>query len=99
MSNEEIRWQRPALDVLDSDQGMLLVLDVPGVTPEALDVEVEGKQLQVRAPRGDGSGFRRDLQLPDDVDADGIEAKLSDGVLRLTLPRRAEAVRRRIEVV
>ena len=46
------------------------------------------------------SSYRKVLSLPDDVDKDGIEAKVEDGVLHVRMPRTAEAQRqqRRIEV-
>ena len=94
----EIRWLRPAVDVLESEQGLMLLVDLPGVGSEALGLDLEGTELKLEAPRGDGTGYRRDLKLPDDVDHDGIEAKLHDGVLQVVLPRRLETLRRRIEI-
>lgn len=98
VNSPEVRWLRPAVDVLESEQALMLVVDLPGVGTEALGLELEGKELKLEAPRADGTGYRRNLKLPDDVDGDGIEATLSDGVLRLVLPRRVETLRRRIEV-
>ncbi|MGH9519655.1 MAG: Hsp20/alpha crystallin family protein [Terriglobales bacterium] len=101
----------PRTDVLESEAGYQLQLDLPGVKAEDLDIQVEDSTLTVRAQRKlNGKreeyhrverpygAFTRSFTLPEAVKADGIEAKLSDGVLNLTLPRREEAKPRHITV-
>lgn len=86
--------------------------DLPGVAPEALTVEVTGRQLSVGGRRAlvveDGwklqhreradYDFQRNLLLPDDVDTDKIEASLRDGVLEVSLPRLPKTSPRRVAV-
>lgn len=101
----------PRADVLESEQGYQLQLDLPGVKKEDIQIQVEDGTLVVKAERKLHSNleeyhrverpygnFARSFELPDAVDPAGIEAKLSDGVLSLMLPRRAEARPRQIAV-
>lgn len=86
--------------------------DLPGLAPEDLEVHVAGRQLSVSGkrtistPEGfelkhrerAATSFERTLVLPEDVDADAVQASLRDGVLEVSLPRVAQVQSRRIEV-
>jgi len=93
---------RPAADVVDSSDDILLTLDVPGLTAEDLTIELEGDYLCVRGERkrpqlGDGStyafaerpygAFERRVRVPKGVDPDRITAHLDNGVLSLIVPK------------
>ncbi len=94
---------RPRLDVCGDDHRYEIALDVPGMTEDDLSIEIRGDVLVIkgqveqktedrdrhfyRVERSYGS-FQRTLSLPDDADADHMEAKLDKGVLRLEIPRR-----------
>lgn len=101
----------PRTDVQESEGGYQLQLDLPGVKAEDLDIQVEDSTLTVRAQRKFSGkreeyhrverpygAFTRSFSLPEAINASGIEAKLTDGVLNLTLPRREEAKPRQITV-
>ncbi|MEM6929520.1 MAG: Hsp20/alpha crystallin family protein [Myxococcota bacterium] len=88
-------WIRPAADVAETDEGLELWLDLPGVTKEAVKLEVEGTEMRVEAARNQRFGYRRIFTLPREVDAAGISAQMESGVLHLTLPR-SEAFTRRV---
>ena len=88
-------------DLLESEDAYLLVLDVPGVTLESLDVAVEGGRLSVVARREkDQPGDYRyveenrpvfvdiTLPLPDDVSAETPSAEVDRGVLEIQIPKR-----------
>lgn len=80
--------------VVENEQGYFIQLDIPGVPKEKLKISTEKKQLVVEGERQtrDGlSSIRRAFWLPDDVDADRIEAQLKDGVLELALPKKEAA--------
>lgn len=65
-------------------------LDIPGVKREDLSLETEdvsGKRVLHVAWSRHGKPHERFWRLPDDVDADAIDAQLADGVLTLTLPK------------
>lgn len=102
----------PRVDVLEDDTGIMLLADLPGVPKDALDVRVEGESLsiegtvtaptpeameasyaEVRVPR-----YRRSFTLSRELDTTRIEASLKDGVLKLRIPKQAEARPRRISV-
>jgi HSP20 family protein len=94
----------PFVDVHQDEHGWSLVADLPGVSADKLTLTVEdGKLLVVgkrTTPFADGTEqeLRRVFTLPEEVDADAIAAKLVDGVLEVTLPKRAELKPKRIAV-
>lgn len=87
----------PFVDVFESDKQFLLVADLPGVAKDALDITVDGGQLELRAET-ESLEYRRTFALGDDVDLEAVEAKLERGELRIELPKRAEAQVRKIAV-
>ncbi|MCP3058506.1 Hsp20/alpha crystallin family protein [Myxococcus sp. K38C18041901] len=107
------RERVPAADILESEAGVTLHLDVPGVDAKDIQVTVERDVLTVKAERkaqpvaegvsvrrqerAQGS-FTRSFSLPETVDATKVEARYEQGVLTLTLPRREESKPRVIEV-
>lgn len=93
-------WVVPSVDVLDKDGELRLLLDLPGVRAEGLEVRVTEGLLEVSAQRADRPerGYRRSFRLPDTVDGGAIQASLQHGVLALDLPRRAESRPRTIPV-
>lgn len=94
-----IAWYRPAVDVYEGDEGLTILLDMPGVKPDGFEVNVESRVLTVQGVRSHGTrGWRRVFTLPDGLDAGRIEAKAEHGVLKLILPKREEMRPRRIEV-
>ena len=101
----------PAADVADDGESFRIVVDMPGVTREGLEIELEKDVLRVRGKRPatesenllvNGRGAHRDFErsfaLGKDVDRGGIKARLENGVLTINLPRRAEVKAQRIEV-
>ena len=106
------RVHTPATDIYETDQGLVLLIDLPGVVPEAIDVALEQHVLTVRAhtedrpPPGyslvyqeyEPGDFERSFTLSDRVDAGRIEARMTDGVLRLLVPKPKAAEARRIQV-
>ncbi len=97
----------PHLEVTEDEATFTLTGDLPGVSPDALTVEVEGRTLRVAGQREaapDGWRvqrqergawrFERTWRLPEQVDADGVTATLRHGVLSLRLPKAAPSVRR-----
>ncbi|WP_366180261.1 Hsp20/alpha crystallin family protein [Actinomyces timonensis] len=88
-------------------------IDLPGVDPASVDVDVDDRTLTVRAERKPTTGegerswltrerptgtFARQLTLGSRVALDRIEAEYSDGVLRLTIPMAEDAKPRKISV-
>jgi HSP20 family protein len=101
------------LDLYETDDHVVLEMAVPGLRADDLDISVEGRQLGIRGklpegsdeadrrywlqsiPRGD---MNRNVRLPTNVDVDGIEARVRDGMLVLRMPKVAEAKVRKISV-
>lgn len=103
----------PALNVWEDENAVHAEADLPGVDPAGLEVTVtEGNQLTVQGERPvpEVAGavwvrqerpfgkFVRAVTLPSLVDADKVEAKYENGVLRLTLPKHEAAKPRKIVV-
>jgi len=103
---------QPQMDIYETDDGLVLYADLPGVTLDGLELQVQDKKLtlfgRVRQPADEIvqilhqeyqiGHFFRSFILSDDVDHDRIEARLTNGVLRVSLPRAERAKPRRIEV-
>lgn len=105
---------RPAVMPMDAwreGDRFVLEFDLPGVSPESIDLDVERNVLTVRAERVASNGdwqmlanervrgaFSRQLVLGDNLDLDKIEAAYKDGVLRLVVPVAERAKPRKIEV-
>ena len=86
---------------IDSDDdGVILTMNVPGYNKKLIDVSVSGDQLTIegKAHSGDTDGFNHTFTINDNLDSDGIDATVVDGVLTVSIPY-AEAVKpRKIEV-
>lgn len=96
----------PKIDFTESDAGYELAVELPGVADKNLDVSVRNGVLKIkgekkkeseektkdyiRTERSYGSYYRA-MALPDDADESKITAKHVDGVLRITMPKSAEA--------
>jgi len=84
-------------DIQRTDQGYRVEIPVPGFRPEDINVTVEDRNLTVEG-RSDRRRFTRSVMLPDEVDADQVEANVEHGLLTLNLPLHPKAQPRRIEV-
>ena len=85
----------------DSDEdGLTLTMDVPGYNKKLIDVTVSGDKLSIegKAHSGDTDGFNHNFTISENLDTDGIDATVVDGVLTVLIPY-AEAVKpRKVEV-
>lgn len=106
--------ERPAVaarvDVYENTKELLLIADLPGVTKDQLSIQVDAETLTLEGRRtaaANGSllaaeyrpyDFRRTFTVPPGIDRDKIEAELTDGVLRLHLPKEERLQPRKIPV-
>ena len=82
------------------DDGVILTMNVPGYNKKLIDVTVSGDKLSIegKAHSGDTDGFNHNFTISENLDADGIDATVVDGVLTVLIPY-AEAVKpKKIEV-
>jgi HSP20 family protein len=109
---EQVRFIRPFCFICEEEQGVVtLKLEMPGVSKDQLDIDVDGNELQVTGRReaGDSEGtylmrersagtFRQVYTLDDTIDRSKIEASLEGGVLTLNLHRRESEKPRKITI-
>jgi HSP20 family protein len=87
----------PQIDVIRTDTGFEVEIPVPGFKTEQIELIVKENVLTLTA-KSDRRAFTRSLKLPDDVDAQNIEASVDNGLLTLALKRHPDAQPRRIEI-
>jgi HSP20 family protein len=104
------RYVAPPVDIYETPDGLVVLADVPGVAPEALDVRVDHNVLTIRGHARhvvpgevtyreyDLVNFFRQFELNDKVDQRYITADLKSGVLTVHVPKAQEAKPRQIEV-
>ena len=102
----------PPVDVIEDAEGLTLYADLPGVPKDRLNVRVEGETLLIDAdivlalPQGmqashaevQRTHYRRAFTLSRELDPGKVAAELTQGVLKLRIPKAAHAQPRRIEV-
>ncbi len=102
----------PQSDIYETEEDYYLVLDMPGVDENSIDITLEKNILtingytDVKAPEGYSlaraeyniGDYERSFRLTDQIDRENIEASYENGVLRLTLPKAEEAKARKITV-
>jgi HSP20 family protein len=95
------RWC-PSVDTYETVAGLVLLVELPGVSPDAISLTVEGQTLTLSGNRPDPMAehklrlhrmeidhgpFERKILLPEGMDADAIEASYREGFLRVLIPR------------
>ena len=107
-----VRYFVPTTDIFETEDALTLVMEVPGVDKEAVDISVENDVLKVEAKidpaKYEGmeplyteynvGHFSRSFTLSNKIDQQQISAQLQDGVLILTLKKAQEAMPRRIAI-
>lgn len=102
----------PQVDIVESDDRILLVADLPGVDEQGLNISLKKNILTLQGkvsrqvPVGyelyhgeyQEGNFERTFTVSNDIDREGIEALLKDGVLRLSIPKAKHATVQKIPV-
>jgi HSP20 family protein len=102
----------PTMDVWETEDGVHYAFDLPGLTEEAIDVEVEDGNLTISATRERATHdngkfhrferrfgtFSRTIGLPQGVSEDAIKASYTGGVLEIAVPKPEQQKPKRIEV-
>lgn len=109
---KELREYVPAVDIYEKDDGILIRCDMPGVSLDQVDIQLDNNELEITATQAVGipegmellSGeygtgmFRRKFSVPQQIDREQIKARLHNGVLNLELPKAEQAKPRKIEI-
>ena len=103
----------PAVDIFDTEKAIVLRAELPGLTPEDIDIEVDDNVLTLKGERRfeetvqEGryyrlerayGHFQRNVTLPQGVKADEISASFDNGVLSVRVPKADEVRPRKIAV-
>ena len=106
------RYYVPAADIFETDEALTLLLEMPGVSKDNIDVQIENDVLRVEG-KIDYAAYKdiepvyteynighyaRAFTLSNKIDRDAIAAQVQDGLLTLTLPKAKDAVPRRITI-
>jgi HSP20 family protein len=106
------RWT-PAMDLIESGEHYVLHADLPGVSEQDINIELDAGVLRIsgerRAARSDQQGgyrriersygsFARSLTLPDGVNPDAVAASFERGVLEVRIPKPEQAKPRKVSI-
>ena len=112
-ANGSIRRWVPPMDLVETDDHLVLKADLPGLDRDDVNIEVKDSVLTVSGERkteheerADGfyrverasGGFSRSMSLPQDVDAERIDASFDKGVLEVRIPKPEERKPHRVEI-
>lgn len=107
-SNE--RFIRPAVNIVETEEGLFLTADLPGTTKESIDVNVEKGILTISAPAHSSTAgtsvyrefelgsYYRQFTIPETLDHEKARADYNNGILTLRIPKAEIAKPKRIEV-
>lgn len=102
----------PRTDIYENGDAITIVTDMPGVDESSLDITLEKGVLTINGyvepelPEGytltyaeyEIGDYQRSFKLSNEIDQEGIQATLKDGVLRLVMPKVGPAKARKIEI-
>lgn len=104
-------FQAPCASVVETGEGYLLHVEIPGVNKEGLEISIENNELTLTGRRSlptvEGNlihresrreNFRRTFELDPSIDGNRITAKIDQGVVTLTLPKAEHVKPRKITV-
>lgn len=109
-TREPTRYLTPAVDIYETDKGLSVVADMPGVAKDDLKIQVEegiltiqGRTTLSRRTHPTSEEYKlynyfRQFELSDDVEHENIRAELKNGVVTLNLPKAERAMPKRIDV-
>ncbi|HMO35500.1 MAG TPA: Hsp20/alpha crystallin family protein [Gemmatales bacterium] len=111
-SKQMASWT-PRVDVEEDDKQYLVKVDLPGVDPKEVDISVHENALVIRGQRKEEKEekkknyhrverftgeFYREIALPRGIDAEKIQAKSANGVISITIPKKAESQPKRVAI-
>lgn len=104
-------FRRPLTNINETDTSYVLTMEMPGVSKENVDVSLEGDTLTIsggRVEKLENEGllrreireekFSRSFVLDGKIDRDEIKAKIDNGILTITLPKKQDEMGRKISI-
>jgi len=102
----------PATDIIETDNAIIMLADMPGVDEKNIDITLDDNQLTIQGnvefekpanyelfwSEYQAGDYYRSFSLSDIIDRDKIEATFKNGMLQLTLPKAEKALARQIKV-
>ncbi len=113
LHNTETNAWTPAVDISEDEKRYLIRADLPGVDPDAIEVNLEGDELTLQGERTEEKNekdqdwqrtervwgrFYRRFRLPESADAEHIEAHSRHGVLEIEIPKQPKTQPRKIDI-
>lgn len=107
-------FMEPPVDVYQTDDEVVILMELAGIAEEAVEMEVEGTSLVIRGERKPIPGharriysqmeissgpFQRELMLPAEVDPERLQAAYKDGILHIVLPKATPAAGRQLRII
>jgi HSP20 family protein len=110
-TTNQTKYLRPAASIIEKPDGFVIEADLPGVSREGIELNVENDVLTIKGKRNNGTSqaralhrestsldYRRAFELGREIDRSRVTARFEQGVLQVFLPK-AEALKpRRVEV-
>ena len=106
----EDKYIRPAVNIIENEEGLILTADIPGAAKESLDVNVEKGILTISAPAQHAvpgtpsyrefelASYYRQFSIPESLDHENAKAEYINGILTLRVPKAKAAKPKRIAV-
>jgi HSP20 family protein len=103
----------PAMDLVETEEHLVLRADLPGIDEKDLDIEIKdgvltvsGERKEEQEDKGEGfyraerafGRFSRSLSLPDGIDTDQVSANFDRGVLEVKIPKPEESKPHRVQI-
>jgi HSP20 family molecular chaperone IbpA len=104
------KYIRPAVNIIETEEGLILTADIPGATKENLDINVEKGILTIHAPAQHAAigtpsyrefelaSYYRQFSIPESLDHENAKAEYVNGILTLRVPKAKIAKPKRIDV-
>lgn len=104
------KYIRPAVNIIETEEGLILTADIPGATKKGLDVNVEKGILTINAPAHhtapgnpvyrefELASYYRQFSIPESLDHENAKAEYVNGILTLRVPKAKIAKPKRIDV-
>ncbi len=103
---------RPSVDIHENNNCIILYAELPGVSQDDLEITIDNDKLLLEAKASietpaemkpvyaefQSANFKRSFTLSDELDTDQVKAKLTHGILELTIPKKELSKPRKIEV-